>query len=335
MTDEKSNSRRKSLSLSRSATEPNQPQLKREISDISLSSIPINKVCLSKRYSQREVDLHFASQATEAKQKKRATIEQELQGAITALKKPNPRLAVKELVEAAEKRTSGSRSRSMTPCSFGCGNCSLIFKETKNPVRNPFAPGVQVIATPSKNRQKDNFGSLPCLHRKGGTTLAEVEEIPPSSISRIPSSTAKDRRHLAPDPREKEGPNSFGLPTIEQTPTKGPLKFYGRPSPFSAIRQQAGRSLQSCLKAPELLAGSTRSSLKSEWVSSERDIGSALSERCATEREVAPEEPGLQMTPPGLNDTPNPAGESFQDSSQEDINIYTRLNWDNDYDETL
>ena len=69
---------------------------------------------MQKRYSQREVDLHAASQAMEAKLKKKAKIDHELQSAIAALKKPNPRMAVKELVEDAEKRVAGSRSRSNT-----------------------------------------------------------------------------------------------------------------------------------------------------------------------------------------------------------------------------
>ena len=86
--------------------------MKRQVSDTCLWSIPLNKVAMSKRYNQREVDLRAASQATEAKMKKKASIEQELRGAIAALKKPNPRMAVKELVEATEKRAAGPHSRS-------------------------------------------------------------------------------------------------------------------------------------------------------------------------------------------------------------------------------
>ena len=86
--------------------------MKREKSDTSLAAIPLNRVAMHKRYSQREVDLHAASQATEAKLKQKAKVEQELQSAIAALKKPNPRMAVKELVEDAEKRVAGARSRS-------------------------------------------------------------------------------------------------------------------------------------------------------------------------------------------------------------------------------
>ena len=111
LTEERSASQKPPPSLLRSATDPILPQLKREASDTSLSSIPLNRVAM-KRYSQREVDLHAASQTTEAKFKKKAKIDHELQSAIAALKKPNPRMAVKELVEDAEKRVAGSRSRS-------------------------------------------------------------------------------------------------------------------------------------------------------------------------------------------------------------------------------
>ncbi len=111
LTDERSASQRPP-SLSRSATEPTLPKLKREVSDVTLSSIPLNRVAMHKRYSQREVDLNAASQATEAKLKKKAKVEQELHSAIAALKKPNPRMAVKELVEDAEKRVAGPHPKS-------------------------------------------------------------------------------------------------------------------------------------------------------------------------------------------------------------------------------
>lgn len=112
LTDERSTSRRPPPSLSRSATEPVLPRLKREESDTSLSSVPLNRVAMHKRYSQREVDLHGASQAAESRLKKKAKVEKELQSAIAALKRPNPRMAVKELVDDAEKRAAGSHSRS-------------------------------------------------------------------------------------------------------------------------------------------------------------------------------------------------------------------------------
>lgn len=113
LTDERSASQRPPPPLSRSTTEPVLPRLKREESDTSLSSIPLNRVAMHKRYSQREVDLNAASQAAEAKVKRKAKIEEELRGAIAALKRPNPRMAVKELMEDAEKRITGLHSRSI------------------------------------------------------------------------------------------------------------------------------------------------------------------------------------------------------------------------------
>ena len=109
LTDEASAPWRPIPSLSRSATDSMIPSLKRETSDVSLAAIPVDRggVQKSKRFSQREVDLSAVSQATEAKLKKKASVEHELKGAIAALKRPNPRLAVKELVESAERRAAG------------------------------------------------------------------------------------------------------------------------------------------------------------------------------------------------------------------------------------
>lgn len=86
--------------------------LKRNLGDPSLTMLPLNEVATrkAKRYSQREVDFTAVSQAAQARMKKKADVEQELQGAIAALKKPNPRMAVKELVEAADKRMAGSQA---------------------------------------------------------------------------------------------------------------------------------------------------------------------------------------------------------------------------------
>lgn len=122
LTEERSTSRNPP-SLSRSATDSVLPRLKREVSEASMSSMPINNVSLSKsrRYSQREVDLGSISHAKEAKLKKKANVEQELKGAIAALKRPNPRMAVKELVEAAERRAGVSSLRS---------KCAFIFYGT-------------------------------------------------------------------------------------------------------------------------------------------------------------------------------------------------------------
>lgn len=114
LTDEKTASQRRAPALSRSITDSALPGLKCEASDTSLSSIPLNRLALhkSRRYSQREIDLNAVSQAAEAKLQRKASTEQELQKAIATLKKPNPRMAVKELVDEADKRAAGSHNRS-------------------------------------------------------------------------------------------------------------------------------------------------------------------------------------------------------------------------------
>ena len=114
LTDDRSASQRLKPSLLRSVTESDLPKFKREHSDPPLTAIPLNNTAVhkTKRYSQREVDLTVVSQAAQAKLKKRATVEKELQGAIATLKRPNPRMAVKDLVEAADKRVAESTSKS-------------------------------------------------------------------------------------------------------------------------------------------------------------------------------------------------------------------------------
>ena len=108
--------------------------------------------------------------------------------------------------------------------------------EPKNPVRNPFAQGAQVMATPSNNRRKDVYGGLPRLPRQNTAPVPEREEVPPSSISCVPSSSRKAQQSpfLAPDSTAKTGRSA--LP-IAETPTRGPLKLWGRLPPFAAAME--------------------------------------------------------------------------------------------------
>lgn len=101
-------------SLLHSATAPALPGLKREPSEVSLSDIPFKRPSVekSKRYSQREVDLSAISNATEAKLRRKASVEEELRGAIATLKKPNRTLAVKELIESFDQRVPGAGASS-------------------------------------------------------------------------------------------------------------------------------------------------------------------------------------------------------------------------------
>ncbi|KAL9007163.1 MAG: hypothetical protein Q9188_000097 [Gyalolechia gomerana] len=207
LTDEKT-SRRPTPPLCRSATDSFLPTLKREPSDVSMPSVPLNRSTFHKsnRYSQREVDLTAVSQAAEAKAKKKADVEQELQGAIAALKRPNPRMAVKEFVEAADRRAAGLKAR-----------------KSKNPVRNSFAQGVQIMATPSANRRRNVFNSLHSQQPQPPAVDQEVEEIPPSSCTHVPASITKERTDRVAGSRLDTVRHRM-TPTVEQTPTRGASK---------------------------------------------------------------------------------------------------------------
>ncbi|KAI9804334.1 MAG: hypothetical protein M1833_007141 [Piccolia ochrophora] len=153
-------SRRVPPSLSRSLTEPFPPRLKRENSETPLSSIPIGRGSLgnSQRLRQREIDLDSFTKATEVnKKRKRNEEEQLLKDAISATKKPNRRLAVKELVEAAElrqvmatprahkKKSSAMAKRQVQPGLVVPGSA------TRQDLRSSPAPmGKDLLETPMK-----------------------------------------------------------------------------------------------------------------------------------------------------------------------------------------
>lgn len=130
LTDERiaqtSRSRQPSLlpSLRRSATAPATPGLKLEGAEtpLSLSEIPAKDsrpmtvsrsgVLVSKGLRQREVDLSIvASRSADVKSRIQSVqLGEELKGAITALKKPNRALAVKDYVESCNLRKLGGAS---------------------------------------------------------------------------------------------------------------------------------------------------------------------------------------------------------------------------------
>ena len=77
------------------------------------------------------------------------------------------------------------------------------------------------MATPKGNRRKDVFGSFPLnLPPRAQDVVPEPEDIPPSSVPRIPSSLQKP----AEAPSQSPLPRRSMPPTIEQTPTRGPAK---------------------------------------------------------------------------------------------------------------
>ncbi|PGH14153.1 hypothetical protein AJ80_06020 [Polytolypa hystricis UAMH7299] len=210
LTDEKIASKGRVPSLSRSSTAPSIPQLKRKSSEpASLSLIPGGRggIQKAKRVDNREVDLDAVARQHEAKFKKMNMLleqKRELDAAINALRKPNRELVTRDLADSVDRKAISSSSR-----------------KSKHPTRNPFAQGVQVMATPKTSRKKDCNVSVPSLHRDGKLAQENPAYSPPvSEIQVIPSSTARPSHF--PQPRSLEtgqvAPNS-----IHETPSKMPL----------------------------------------------------------------------------------------------------------------
>ncbi|KAL8712267.1 MAG: hypothetical protein Q9220_003418 [cf. Caloplaca sp. 1 TL-2023] len=330
LTDEKTGRRRPPM-LSRSATDSVLPTLKREPSETSLSTIPSKKTTLHKshRYNQREVDLTAVSQAVEVKMKKKADLEQEIESAIATLKRPNPRMAVKELVEASDRRATGAKSR----------------KSTK-PVWNPSARGVQVMATPTANRRRNVLpGKVPQLQ-----ALSILDEdsatIPPSSCTHVPASTTKQSVDVPMGVGENL-PRKRVAPTIEQTPTRGPSKHSQ-----SILRTQSSSAFDeagvpmvpaSTLKAkhpPSFL--NTNRNNTDQLPSMTFDVQQTPSRRVSVGTKDSLSRVRVESTPtktlrsisgnaigPTTNITSSPG---FHEGG---ISIYKSLGWDDDFDELM
>ncbi|KAJ4295863.1 hypothetical protein N0V88_004565 [Collariella sp. IMI 366227] len=163
------------IALLRNATHTVIPGLKREASESALlGMIPrADSKSLKERPSNifsRSVSLSGA----DLKAQKKAQVEAELKDAISAMKKPNRTLAVKDLNEAAERRTSAGQ-----------------LKKMKKPTRGS---AIQVKATPVNNRYKD------VLATNSASKALPFFDIPPSSASVVPASTLPANSQTASKP---------------------------------------------------------------------------------------------------------------------------------------
>ncbi|KAL8803568.1 MAG: hypothetical protein Q9200_006149 [Gallowayella weberi] len=317
-------------SFARSATDSVLPSLKREPSEVSLSNVSLNRPALheSRRYSQREVDFAAISQAKESRIKKKAIIQQELQGAIAVLKKPNPRMAVKEFVESVERRATGGKS-----------------KKSKNPVRNPFAPSVQIMATPSANRRRDVYASQPSQLQKPVVMQEEAEEIPLSSCTRVPASVVKTPAGVQVGRGSAMSRRGL-MGTIEQTPTR-------RPSKLSRTNGMRKANLDTAEQAIAATPSSVRTArhpasvLESSQTTADQPLPESfgvrgtLARKASTGLETRPAWPAVEGGPvkPLGSVSANVAGMSKNMTSspiqKADPSIYQSLGWDDDVDELL
>ncbi|KAL9614859.1 MAG: hypothetical protein Q9167_000692 [Letrouitia subvulpina] len=328
LTDEKSTSLRTKPSFSRAATESDLSMLKRNLSDPSLTVLPLNEVATrrAKRYSQREVDFTAVSQAAQARMKKKADVEQELQGAIAALRKPNPRMAVKELVEAADKRMAGSQANGLRPLH-----------------RRSLGQNIQVMATPSARRHKRKLVGIPSSLQGIDSDHEEMEGNLPSGMSQIPRAPEA----LVVNSVSRcihEGLN----PSVEQTPSRGPSKVSNliiRHYSSLQASDPKGRASSSTDKVEQslpLASSASDRSLKENF---------GLSEVFRTPTKQRPPLSGSQPGNPehdventpiqdmqALSNTENPNATDpliFPKGDRDEMSIYQRLGWDDDFNELM
>lgn len=190
------------------------------------------------------------------------------------------------------------------------------------------------MATPSNNRRKDVYSGLP---RQSGAPLPELEEVPPSSISCVPSSSRKVKRSpSAPNSTGKVDCNAF---PITETPTRGPLKLWGRPAastaaiePHADTYQPSPLSVASGIpKAVNDLSASTEWPLHVHETPSKFRYSKEVEQAGdSTIDAMSAKAPSTADNP--LETAPNPVPSSPRQKM--DQSLYAALGWD-DVDELL
>ena len=191
------------------------------------------------------------------------------------------------------------------------------------------------MATPSNNRRKDVYGGLPRLPRQTTAPVPGREEVPPSSISCVPSSSRKAQQSpfLAPDSTAKTGCNA--LPIVE-TPTRGPLKLWGRPPPFVAMESHADIHQPLPLSAVSDISHAVNMSTPSHWPLHVYETPSKFRHSKEVKQAEGTAIHAMSDTAPSAADKPSnismqPVPSASQDTEE---SIYAALGWD-DADELL
>jgi DNA replication regulator SLD3 len=250
-------------SLSRSATDSALLNgIKREGSEVPLSAIPFQRSPSTKSARQsmsqirhlqgRQIDLAQPSAAAAAKLKHKQRVEEDLQEAISALKKPNRGLAAGGYVATNEQRGLGLPSKSKKP---------TVRKNIKD---------VQVSATPRVGKRTKNMvEQTPVHHHYHPLVRLSSAKAPPSSDFCIPSSGAKAAAIVPATGHRSSTARNPAQASIAETPSKAPnTKTFSsdrvRRKIFATPSKSAVASPDSRLPAPshvfETLAKSIRSS---------------------------------------------------------------------------
>ena len=215
--------------------------------------------------------------------------------------------------------------------------------ESKHPMRNPMAQGVQVTATPSKNRQGNPFAPLPRFPPPNSTaSVEELEDVPPSSVTRIPSSTK--RVPFTSGERTTQRLSNRLLPSIEQTPTRGPSKSLHRAASSSAVITLAAENVQSSpvcpvSKGPDMDRMLSASYEPLSWAT---DIHETPTKNRTTYPFDRAEDPVIEATPVQILPTEKAYSAPLDDrqadvpsshSKEPQRSIYASLGWDDEVDE--
>ena len=158
-----------------------------------------SSVSMSKKLMQREMDMTAIARFNEAKSKKKSGVEQDLENAIANLRKPNRLNAVKDFVDAADKRVSTSNKQQ-----------GLKRK-------------IQVDATPAGRGEKRSRYS-PKATFPGSKTVDGHEEIIQSTNPWVPPSSTRSKATAMIEKTQRSMPRSKPLserpPNVWETPTR-------------------------------------------------------------------------------------------------------------------
>lgn len=205
-------------SLNRSATDSALVNgIKREGSEVPLAAIPFQRspskdsrrsMSQVRHLQGRQIDLAQPSAMATAKMKQKQRVEEDLQDAILALKKPNRDLAAGSYIAEIEERGLGVTAKSRKP---------------SNPARKVIKD-IQVTATPRVARRTKNVIEQTPTHRGSKSSTTATEDVLPSSSFWIPSSGARATSSVIPATAPRSATAGRGLvdDDIAETPSKAP-----------------------------------------------------------------------------------------------------------------
>ncbi|KAG7119198.1 hypothetical protein HYQ45_015228 [Verticillium longisporum] len=288
------------IALMRSATSSTLPALKRESSDQSLLGGMAKAEPGS--LSERSRVLSRSSSMTalgDVKAQKKAIVDAELRNAISVLRKPNREMANLDVVEAAERRTSGGLSHT---------------RKTKKPVRHPLFQSVQVKATPANNRFRD------ALAEAGGSAKMPAMSMPPSSASMIPSTA--QRRSTA------DFFGSFSSSAVKATPSRprasAPL---GAPHDEPSIPPSSPLMARKPARQQLAVPAATPARPRPRAMRSPSPIGAHVFD--------TPVEAATSFSLPEDEIAATPVMKTAAPAEKKASSIYEKLGWDDDFDDLL